>query len=406
MNKNIISFLLMAIYSLVIAGCGGRWNAAEISNDNYTTNDNIYLKLFSVSPIKSGSNLTINAECVADNPFYGCKNVKFQSDSTIYESAELSCVDHAGTYPVQLSLKNITRNGSVLLECGYQAFGLSEILKIDMVIESSVTITPPSSLYSQIVLSPGQQQELTVTLPSTKSLQIGSKFTILESQQYLSFVGNESSCTINANESSCSVTIQANSNVTTTVNQTLRVITSEFPTESVFIKIVPNTPPPPAGPKYIFVSQSVTAGNFGSFAAADTICNNDNAKVDYPTQLGSGTFKALLNGNNATTVGTTYLNLANEVIATATTTNLVAEDSGLTNPIGKTPLGTQDGQYAWTGLARTGTPASDCVNWTTNLNTSSGTAGYVSLNTAAWSVASAGATTCDTANIHLYCVQQ
>lgn len=408
MNKNIISFLLMAIYSLVIAGCGGKWDAAEISNDNYTTNDNIYLKLFSVSPIKSGSNLTINAECVADNPFYGCKNVKFQSYSTIYESAELSCVDHAGTYPVQLSLKNITRNGSVLLECGYQtsAYGLSEILEIDMVIESSVTITPPSSLYSQIVLSPGQQQELTVTLPSTKSLQIGSKFTILESQQYLSFVGNESSCTINANESSCSVTIQANSNVTTTVNQTLRVITSEFPTESVFIKIVPNTPPPPAGPKYIFVSQSVTAGNFGGFDQANTICNNDNAKIDYPTQLSSGTFKALLNGNNATVIGTEYKNLADEIIATATTTNLVAEDSGLTNSIGKTPSGPQDGQYAWTGLARTGISiAENCTNWTNSNVGTSGTAGYVSLNTAAWSVASAGASTCDQ-TAHLYCVQQ
>lgn len=401
----------MAIYSLVIAGCGGRWDAAEISNDNYTTNDNIYLKWFSVSPIKSGSNLTINAECVADNPFYGCKNVKFQSYSTIYESAELSCVDHAGTYPVQLSLKNITRNGSVLLECGYQtsAFGLSEILQIDMVIESSVTITPPSSLYSQIVLSPGQQQELTVTLPSTKSLQIGSKFTILESQQYLSFVGNESSCTINANESSCSVTIQANSNVTTTVNQTLRVITSEFPTESVFIKIVPNSPPP-AGPKYIFVSQTTMAGNFGGFNQANTICNNDNARIDYPTQLGSGTFKALLNGNNATSIGTEYKNLADEVIATATTTNLVAQDTGLTNPIGKTPSGTQDGQYAWTGLASTTTPASNCVNWTNaaiGQSLPDGTVGYVSVNYASWAVSSSGPTSaCWINSIHLYCVQQ
>ncbi len=412
MNKNIIGFLFMAIYSLIIAGCGGRWDAAEISNDNYTTNDNIYLKLFSVSPIRSGSNLTINAECVADDPDYGCKNVKFQSPSSAsYESAQLSCVDHGGTYPVRLSLRNITHSGSILLECGYQdsAFGHSEILKIDMVIESSVTIAPPSSLDSQIVLSPGQQQKLTVTLPSTKSLQIGSKFTILESQQYLSFVGNESSCTINANQSSCSVTVQANSNITTTANQTLRVLTSEFPTESVFIKIAPNTPPPPAGPKYIFVSQSATAGNFGSFAAADTICNSDGAKVTYPTQLGSGTFKALLNGNNATTVGTVYKNLADEVIAIATTTNLVAQDTGLTNPIGKTPSGTQDGQYAWTGLASTSTPASNCVNWTVAnpLGTELGTVGYVSVNSASWSVSSSNPTSaCWVNNIHLYCVQQ
>lgn len=293
------------------------------------------------------------------------------------------------------------------MQCGYQdsAFSHSEILKIDMVIESSVTIAPPSSLDSQIALSPRQQQKLTVTLPGTKSLPIGSKFIILESQQYLSFIGNESSCTINANQSSCSVTVQANSNITKPVNQTLRVVTSEFPTESVFIKIVPNTPPPPTGPKYIFVSQSVTAGNFGSFAAADAICNNDNAKTDYPTQLGSGTFKALLDDNNATTVGVVYNNLNDEVIATATTTNLVAQDAGLTNPIGKTPSGTQNGLLAWTGLAITGTPAQNCSNWTTNSNASSGTAGYVVGTSAAWSV-NTPPSTCDSANVHLYCVQQ
>ena len=398
-----INLVSVAVGCFILTGCG-RWEDVR--------NSNVY------SPMRSGESFVISGKCYIDNGPPDCQGISYRAQLGQFESVVKKCeiaIDTSGIafanvtfelQPVPLEPTTTKDLRGISLICSPTIIHAStDWYNAVTYFVKPITITPPSSAVTPITLSPGQQQALTVTLPTSASYSLGSKLLIVESQQYLSFVGNESSCTINSNQSSCSVTVQANSNITKPVNQTLRVVTSEFPTESVFIKIVPNTPPPPTGPKYIFVSQSVTAGNFGSFAAADAICNNDNAKTDYPTQLGSGTFKALLDGNNATTVGVVYNNLNDEVIATATTTNLVAQDAGLTNPIGKTPSGTQNGLLAWTGLAITGTPAQNCSNWTTNSNASSGTAGYVVGTSAAWSV-NTPPSTCDSANVHLYCVQQ
>lgn len=352
---------------------------------------------------------TVYGECLSTGHYaLECTDISYSlKNNDAYKSVSYSCtylnarlmgvIFYLKPSPLQ-STESLTAIREISLNCKDREYVLQARFA------RNVTITPSSTAQSMITLSPGQQQKLTLTLPFTKTSQIGSKFIILESQQYLSFVGNESSCTVNANQSSCSVTVQANSNITTTVNQTLRVVTSEFPAESIFITIAPS------GPKYIFVSQTTTGGNFGGFAAADNLCNTDGARTTYSIQLGNGTFKALLNGNNATVIGTEYKNLAGESIATATTTNLVAQDTGLTNPIGKTPSGTQDGQYAWTGLASTATPASNCVNWTSaspGQALPEGTVGYVSVNYASWSVSSSSPTSaCWVNNIHLYCVQQ
>jgi hypothetical protein len=400
MKKNIIGLCVSLILVFLLTGCDEdyyAWSDIRLSNTN--------------SPMRDGESFIVTAHCSLTSGRNAPQCDNYDSINNDNYQVSSSCIDNDnGSLDVVLDLKpspiksgQMVESKSIVLKCGSGA-DYVDLTVTGIYARPVVTIVPSSTVESMITLSPGQQQQLTVTLPNIESTPIGSKFTILESQQYLSFIGNESSCTINANQSSCSVTVKANNNITTTVNQTLRVVTSEFPTESVFIKIAPS------GPKYIFVSQSTTAGNFGGFAAADTICNNDHAKIDYPTQLGSGTFKALLNGNNATVIGTEYKNLAGESIATATTTNLVAQDTGLTNPIGKTPSGTQDGQYAWTGLARTGTPASDCVNWTNAAPGQSlpdGTVGYVSVNYASWAVSSSSPTSaCWVNNIHLYCVQQ
>jgi hypothetical protein len=405
MKNNIISLLISLVVGLILTGCNedrtGAWEKINQSN--------------TYSPMRSGEPFTVYGECLSTGHYaLECTDISYSlKNNDAYKNVSYSCtylnarllgvIFYLKPSPLQ-STENLTAIREISLNCKDREYVLQARFA------RNVTITPSSTAQSMITLSPGNQQKLMVTLPSRFTKGIGSKFTILESQQYLSFVGNESSCTFSYGQSSCSVTVQANSNVTTTVNQTLQVVTSELPTENVFIKIVPNTPPPTPTNKYIFVSQTTTAGNFGGFDQANTICNNDNARIDYPTQLGSGTFKALLNGNNATAIGTEYRNLADEVIATATTTNLVAQDTGLTNPIGKTPSGTQDGQYAWTGLASTATLASNCVNWTSaspGQALPEGTVGYVSVNYASWSVSSASPTSaCWINNIHLYCVQQ
>jgi hypothetical protein len=402
MNKKTIGFLCIVMGGL-LTGCG-EWKNTSLSNKN--------------SPMKSGESFVFSGTCyILNGVTASCDDVKVVDTYHQFESVTRQfCNVKKGSdgsyftevgyilkpYPLEPGIADGTR--SIAFECIPSTIAAGEDwFNIYARFARPIIITPASATESMIILAPGQQQQLTVRLSKLNTqYSIGSKFIIVESQDYISFVGNQNSCTIYKGQSSCSVTVQANSNITTPVTRTLQVVTSEFPTESVFIKIAPSEP------KYIFVSQSTTAGNFGGFAAADAICNSDGAKTTYPTQLGNGTFKALLNGNNATTVGTNYLNLAGESIAVATTTNLVEENAGLINPIGKTPSGIQDGQYAWTGLASTNTPAVNCTNWTSSVFETFGTAGYVSMNTAAWSVTSNGGTGigCDFEFAHLYCVQQ
>lgn len=384
MKKNIISFLFVAIYSLALAGCGGRWDDVKTS---------------SASPIKSGSNLTVYAKCVADDPSYGCRNVKFRPlDSTIYESAELSCVDHQGFYPVSLSLRNITHSGSILLECGYQdsVAAHSEILKIDMVVESNVTITPSSTVESMIQLEPEQQQKLTLTLPANTRLPVGSKFTILESQGYISFVG-KNSCTVSTNQSSCSVTVQANSNISTPVRQTLKVVTSGYPTESVFIEIGNHG----YSGKVIYVTNGSYSGVFGNSATdaltnADNYCNTDTAKP-----FSSGNFKAILKSslrnayNNGPWVlesNTVYYNTNNESI-------------GMTNgskyfsfPLSHAIESTANN--VWSGMDGSWSLMYNCNDWYQSSSGSFGVSDVISSS----SIYSSSQLCSQTA--HLYCAQQ
>lgn len=166
------------------------------------------------------------------------------------------------------------------------------------------------------------------------------------------------------------------------------------------------TPAPTPAPvvKYIFVTQGVTNGAFGGFSQADDFCNTDVKIFSYPNELGNSNFKALLNGNNSTTIGTVYKNLAGEEIATATTSNLVIMNDSLINPIGNESGGVHVFAAAWTGLARTGVPAANCSGWTSSNNSESGTVGFVLDTTPSWAAYSSEV--CNSLSFRLMCVQQ
>lgn len=106
------------------------------------------------------------------------------------------------------------------------------------------------------------------------------------------------------------------------------------------------------GPAIIFVTSTTYTGNLGGFSGANTKCNSDPGK---PGGFAAGyTYKALLQGNNATTNGVTYYRTnGTTVIATATGGNLVGLNS-LTNSIN-----TSSSPTAWTGADG----ASNCSNW-------------------------------------------
>lgn len=166
------------------------------------------------------------------------------------------------------------------------------------------------------------------------------------------------------------------------------------------------TPAPTPAPvvKYIFVTEGSTDGAFGSFSQADDFCNMDVKIFSYPNELGNSNFKALLNGNNSTTIGTIYKNLAGEEIATATTSNLVVVNDSLINPVGNESGGVRVFAAAWTGLARTGVPAANCSGWTSSSNSESGTVGFVLETTPSWAAYSAEV--CSGSSFRLMCVQQ
>lgn len=166
------------------------------------------------------------------------------------------------------------------------------------------------------------------------------------------------------------------------------------------------TPAPTPAPvvKYIFVTQGVTNGAFGGFSQADDFCNTDVKIFSYPNELGNSNFKALLNGNNSTTIGTVYKNLAGEEIATATTSNLVIMNDSLINPIGNEFGGVHVFAAAWTGLARTGVPAANCSGWMSSNNSESGTVGFVLDTTPSWAAYSSEV--CNSLSFRLMCVQQ
>lgn len=159
-------------------------------------------------------------------------------------------------------------------------------------------------------------------------------------------------------------------------------------------------PNPPVGTKKIFVTTAAFTGNLGGFAGANTKCASD-------SQAAGGTYKALLNGNNATTNGTTYVRTdGTTVIAMATGGNLV-EHNDLQHSI-------STGQDAWAWTGGGGDIAEfNCNGWTSVSTQYGGITGTINAATAAWyyTDSDSGETTvpaprlCDTLE-HLYCVQQ
>lgn len=165
--------------------------------------------------------------------------------------------------------------------------------------------------------------------------------------------------------------------------------------------------------KMIFVSTNGSAGGFGALTNADNICKSD-AAGGSKTNIAGATWKALLQGNNATTVGTTYVTTMNETIATATTTNLIA--SGVTNntlqhAINRDRDGTQVSQLVWTGGSATNATSSttkNCSAWSSSLGTQKGGDGTSDSTTIWWNYVISSTTynqPCDNVQ-SFYCVQQ
>ena len=147
--------------------------------------------------------------------------------------------------------------------------------------------------------------------------------------------------------------------------------------------------------KRIFMTAALVTGDIGTggLAGADFACNHDSN-----TPSGGSTYKALLEGNNATTNGVTYFRPDNTtLIATATGGDLAAT---LTNAIAL--ANPPNDVFAWTGMGGQSCSGSGGV-WTDNTGGGVGNASSVGNAASGWQ--SAGNFSCNS-QCNLYCVEQ
>lgn len=202
----------------------------------------------------------------------------------------------------------------------------------------------------------------------------------------VNFGSNSASFTINS-DSNITATAPANSPGVVDITVTTPTGTSTTSSADQFTY---------TSPHIIFLTNSAYNGNLGGFNGADAKCNTDSAKPS------SGfaenyTYKALLDGNNATSSDVSYYRTdGTTLIATATGGNLVGSSS-LNNTIAITPR-----TLVWTGG---GITAKSCSNWTSSAATSSSNGNIGISDSASPTYWDQGSATCSNSQT-LYCVSQ
>ena len=117
--------------------------------------------------------------------------------------------------------------------------------------------------------------------------------------------------------------------------------------------------------KYIFVTSQRYNGNLGGFSGADAKCTSVAANGNVTKNITSG-WKAMLNGNNATTAGVEYKNTKNISLGTATGGNFV-EPEYIPQNVFFSEDGYDAGISIWTGATPTSPPLVadyNCFGWT------------------------------------------
>lgn len=272
----------------------------------------------------------------------------------IHGQNPLSCqtyASQAGTLQIRTTIPNKTYQyaGISINTPGYaysvppEVKGYSFLGMVSSTQPTTGTVTPINSQLSttnpsNVTVNSGQTATFSTsasggTTPYSYQWQVstnaGTSFNNIAGATLFSYTTNTLSTADNGNQYLVIVTDAASNSVT-----------SEVATLTV------------TSPHIIFVTTTTYTGNLGGFSGADAKCNADPGK---PGGFASAyTYKALLDGNNATVSGTAYYRVnGTTLIATATGGNLVGSD-GLTNSIN-----TSSSPTVWTG-ANGGT---NCSNW-------------------------------------------
>lgn len=268
----------------------------------------------------------------------------------------------------------VCQQGSTL-----QCYQPSTANQLNITKADGATISLAGSPLNLLTSGSAGTMEITNTSASETALNIEANFsgTALDGN----VDQDASNCSTLPPQASCTLTFTSTSGSTPVTATSFPIAGSNTNTVMGAITI---TPPP----HIIFVTNSIYTGNLGGLNGANAKCNADSAKPS--TGFAAGyTYKALLNGNNATVDDASYYRPdGTTLIAIATGGNLVGAAS-LTNSI------STSGGLAWTGGSL------NCVSWMVNL--SIGTVG--SIDSSTFSYWTHDNYPCDS-SYHLYCVSQ
>jgi hypothetical protein len=156
----------------------------------------------------------------------------------------------------------------------------------------------------------------------------------------------------------------------------------------------------------IFVTESKYTGGLGGFLGADEKCNSDNFRPESKSD-----YKALLFNNKATIPSIHYYNLAESLVAVATTTNLVADINQVgtvQNIINSSGVDVEKNAQCWTGLYLLSSGnymEYNCSGWT---GIGAGGYGINNVTTKSWFsiYSSQQCNNVTDASLHLYCVEK
>jgi hypothetical protein len=157
--------------------------------------------------------------------------------------------------------------------------------------------------------------------------------------------------------------------------------------------------------KLVFVTSTMSTGNLGGLAGADTSCTNLATAAGLP-----GTYKAWLStsGNDAST----RLSHATVPYYLVDGTTKVADnwndltDGSIAHAINLDEHGNATGgEEAWIGTGTSGQAFGvDCAGWTSGVSSSLAEVGISSASNGTWT--SAYSQFCDRTSVRLYCLQQ
>ena len=363
-NKKIIYWALLPLCAAMITACG------KISN--------VVVSPSNPLPIESTA-INVTADCST-----GCGNFDldiYGKDVTLESSSCLTDTKRAFKFiPTKSGIEK--SNFTFPLIC--TGASDDDSFSIDILYSKTSSITP-----NPVNAMLGESVTLTASVFSKASIYYNATVQFYAKSSNIKY--GKCSLTEQAQSYDCSITIP----VTRELAAESRIYTSIAGLANSYTQVNITAPGPSKTSKIIFVSASTFSGNLGGLSGADAKCNADANKP-----AGSGSYKALLGGNNATTTGITYTRTdGTTTIAVATGGDLVGYNA-LESAISISAI-----YSVWTGGA-----GNNCSNWSSALSTDFGDYGNPRIvNDGMWWYYSGGSgsipVACNGSN-PLYCVQQ